>query len=46
MNRHPNDLTTDRAIDAALDAAKEFEGEPRVVSSEYLGGRADLIVLR
>ena len=33
-------------IDAALEAAKELEGEPRVVAAEYLGGRADVIVLR
>jgi hypothetical protein len=46
MNRHPNDLTTDEEIDAALELAKELEGEPRVVSAEYLGGRADLIELR
>ncbi len=46
MDRHPNDLTTDAEIDAALDAAKELEGEPRVASAEYLGGRADVIVLR
>jgi len=46
MDRHPNDLTTDAEIDAALEAAKELEGEPRVVSAEYLGGRADVIVLR
>jgi hypothetical protein len=46
MDRHPNDLTTDAEIDAALDAAKELEGEPRVASVEYLGGRADVIVLR
>ena len=46
MDRHPNDLTTDAEIDAALEAAKELEGEPRVVAAEYLGGRADVIVLR
>jgi hypothetical protein len=46
MNRHPNDLTTDEEIDAALEMAKEFEGEPRVVAAEYLGGRADVVVLR
>ena len=46
MDRHSNDLTTDAEIDAALEAAKELEGEPRVVSAEYVGGRADVIVLR
>ena len=46
MDRHPNDLTTDAEIDAALQAAKQLEGEPRVLSAEYLGGRADVIVLR
>jgi hypothetical protein len=46
MERHPNDLTTDEEIDAALEAAKELDGEPRVVSAEYLGGGADLVVLR
>jgi hypothetical protein len=46
MDRHPNDLTTDAEIDAALETAKEFIGQPRVVAAEYLGGRADLIVLR
>jgi hypothetical protein len=46
MDRHPNDLTTDEEIDAALQCAKEIADEPRVVNAEYLGGAADLIVLR
>lgn len=45
-NRHPKDVTADADIDAALAAARELESEPRVVSAEYLGGRADLVVLR
>lgn len=46
ISRHPNDRTTDAEIDAALEAAKELEGEPRVVAAEYVGGRADVVVLR
>ena len=46
MDRHPNDLTTDEEIAAALEAAKEFDGEPVAVSAEYLGGKADVVVIR
>jgi hypothetical protein len=46
MNPHPNDLTTDEEIDQALEQAKQLEGEPRIVEAEYVGGRADVVVLR
>jgi hypothetical protein len=35
MDRHPNDLTTDEEIDAALEAAKELEDEPRILEAAY-----------
>ena len=35
MDRHPNDLTTDEEIDAAIARAKEFEDEPRIVEAVY-----------
>jgi len=35
MDRHPNDLTTDEEIDAAIERAKEFENEPRIVEAVY-----------
>jgi len=44
MDRHPNDLTTDEEIAQALVAAKEFEGEPRAVSAEYVGA-TDAVVI-
>ena len=37
---------TDEDIDAALEEAKEFDDEPRAVSVEYLGGKADVIVIQ
>jgi len=46
MDRHPNDLTTDTEIDAALEAAKEFDDEPRATSADYIGDRADVVVIR
>jgi len=38
-------LTTDEEIVAALKAAKEFDGEPRAVSAEYVGGRTDVVII-
>jgi hypothetical protein len=38
MERHPNDLTTDEEIDAALERAKEFESFPRIAEAAYLSG--------
>ncbi len=35
MDRHPNDLTTDEEIDQALEWAKEFEDEPRILEAVY-----------
>ena len=46
MDRHPNDLTTDEEILEALEAAKEFDGEPRALSAVYVGGAADGVVIR
>jgi hypothetical protein len=39
MDRHPNDLTTDKQIDAAIEGAKLIENEPRIIEAIY---RADL----
>ncbi len=35
MEQHPNDLTTDAEIDAALERAKAFDGYPRIVEATY-----------
>jgi hypothetical protein len=35
MERHPNDLTTDEEIDAALERAKAFDSFPRIVEAVY-----------
>jgi len=35
MERHPNDLTTDAEIDAALERAKAFDTFPRIVEAEF-----------
>jgi hypothetical protein len=35
MDRHPNDLTTDEEIDAAIEEAKRCEGEPRIVEAVF-----------
>ncbi len=35
MDQHPNDLTTDEEIDAALEQAKEFERFPRIVEAVF-----------
>jgi hypothetical protein len=35
MEQHPNDLTTDAEIDAALERAKLFESYPRIVEAVY-----------
>jgi|SRR5208283_687183 len=37
MDRHPNDLTTDEEIDAAIERAKEFARFPRIVEAAYRG---------
>ena len=46
LAEHPNDLTTDEEILEALEAAKEFDGEPRALSAVYVGGAADGVVIR
>ena len=35
MDRHPNDLTTDAEIDAALDWAKRYDPFPTIVEARY-----------
>ena len=35
MDRHPNDLTTDAEIDAALGRAKQFDSFPTIVEAVY-----------
>jgi len=35
MDRHPNDLTTDEQIDAALAGATRLSDEPRIVEAVY-----------
>jgi hypothetical protein len=35
MAPHPNDMTTDEQIDAALDRAAAFESFPRIVEAAY-----------
>ncbi len=35
MERHPNDITTDAEIDAALEHAKQFAGFPTIVEAVY-----------
>jgi hypothetical protein len=45
MDRHPNDLTTDEEIAQALVAAREFDGEPRALSAEYVRA-TDAVVIR
>ncbi len=46
MDRHPNDLTTDTEIDQAIEAAKQYDNDPRAISVEYIGGKADVVVIR
>ena len=45
MDRHPNDLTTDEQIDAAIERAKRLKDEPRIVEAVYERG-LDLFVLK
>ncbi len=35
MKRHPNDLTTDAEIDAALERAKQFNSFPTIMEAVY-----------
>jgi len=35
MDRHPNDLTTDEEIDAALEEARNAPDEPRIIEAAY-----------
>jgi hypothetical protein len=35
MDRHPNDLTTDEEIDAAIERSKAFAACPRIVEAAY-----------
>ena len=47
MDRHPNDLTTDEEIDAAIERAKLIADEPRIVEAVYHPERElDLFVLK
>ncbi len=36
MAQHPNDLTTDEEIDAALERAKAFDGFPTIIEAAYI----------
>ena len=45
MDRHPNDLTTDEQIDAALERARNAPPRPRIVEASYERG-LDLFVLK
>jgi hypothetical protein len=38
MDRHPNDLTTDEEIDAALQAARSAPDQPRILQASYRAG--------
>jgi hypothetical protein len=47
MDRHPNDLTTDEEIDAAIEQAKQYENEPRIVEAVFRPEpELDLLMLR
>jgi hypothetical protein len=47
MDRHPNDLTTDEEIDAAIEQAKQHEDEPRIVEAVFRPEpELDLLMLR
>jgi len=47
MDRHPNDLTTDEQIDAAIERAKRIADEPRIVEAVYHAEpELDLFVLK
>jgi len=47
MDRHPNDLTTDEEIDAAIEQAKQYENEPRIVEAVFRPKpELDLLMLR
>ncbi len=47
MDRHPNDLTTDEEIDAAIERAKRIANEPRIVEAVYRSEpELDLFVLK
>ena len=35
MDRHPNDLTTDEEIEAALEEARSASDDPRIVEATY-----------
>jgi hypothetical protein len=35
MDRHPNDLTTDEEIDAAIERARLIENQPRILEAVY-----------
>ena len=36
MERHPNDLTSDEEIDAALERAKAFDAFPTIIEATYV----------
>jgi hypothetical protein len=47
MDRHPNDLTTDEEIDTAIEQAKQYENEPRIVEAVFRPEpELDLLMLR
>ena len=47
MDRHPNDLTTDEEIDAALERAKLQSDEPRIVEATFRPERGlDLFIFK
>jgi hypothetical protein len=47
MDRHPNDLTTDEEIDEAIEQAKQYESEPRIVEAVFRPEpELDLLMLR
>lgn len=47
MDRHPNDITTDEEIDAAIARAAEFESFPRIVEAVFRPEKdLDFLMLR
>ncbi len=47
MAQHPNDLTTDEEIDAALERAKAFDGFPTIIEAAYLSeAKVNCLMLR
>ncbi len=47
MAQHPNDLTTDEEIDAALERAKAFDGFPTIIEADYISeAKVNCLMLR